>query len=129
MAKFWITIAVLFSLIAQSAMVNAMPTSASTSGRSGQIILVMDAEMNCTMPDCSTSDCLQYCQDSMTSHCQTHCVSSLYIEPAVLELTFANPASKRIAIQGWAMKTADLGLITQPPIHCNVFRFFQRKTD
>ncbi|KZK70833.1 hypothetical protein A1L58_12665 [Shewanella baltica] len=115
MAKFWITIAVLFSLIAQSAMVSAMPTSASTNGHSSQTMLMMDAEMNCTMPDCSASDCLQHCQDSMTSHCQTHCLSSLYLEPAVLELAFANPASKRIAIQGWAMQTADLGLITPPP--------------
>ncbi|MEI8601497.1 hypothetical protein ACRN97_15960 [Shewanella baltica] len=115
MAKFWITIAVLFSLIAQSAMVSAMPTSAKTNGHSSQTMLMMDAEMNCTMPDCAASDCLQHCQDSMTNHCQTHCLSSLYLEPAVLELAFANPASKRIAIQGWAMQTADLGLTTPPP--------------
>ncbi|MCS6260560.1 hypothetical protein G3479_15090 [Shewanella baltica] len=115
MAKFWIAIAVLFSLIAQSAMVSAMPTSANTNGHSSQTMLMMDAEMNCTMPDCSASDCLQHCQDSMTNHCQIHCLSSLFIEPAALKLAFANPASKRIAIQGWAMQTADLGLITPPP--------------
>ncbi|PIW62980.1 hypothetical protein [Shewanella sp. CG12_big_fil_rev_8_21_14_0_65_47_15] len=115
MAKFWITIAVLFSLVAQSAMVNAMPTLANTDSHSSQTMLMMDAEMNCTMPDCSISDCLQHCQDSMTSHCQTHCLSSLFLEPAALKLAFANPSSKPIAIQGWAIQTTNLGLTTPPP--------------
>jgi hypothetical protein len=120
MAKFWITIALLFSLIAQSAMVNAMPSAAANDQHSSHRVQMMGGKISCTIPGCPSTDCLQLCQDSLTSHCKTHCLAQLYLEPSHLQLVLATLASKRIAIQSWAIQTVDLGLTTPPPNSSNL---------
>ncbi|MFB2780491.1 hypothetical protein ACE017_15145 [Shewanella mangrovisoli] len=120
MAKFWITIALLFSLIAQSAMVNAMPTPAMNDLYDAHYVQMTsmqmaDGKMNCAMPDCPPDECMLHCQDSLTNHCKTHCLAQLYLTASQPQLALMNHASKRIAVQGWAIQTADLGLTTPPP--------------
>ncbi|MCL1120861.1 hypothetical protein N7V09_03425 [Shewanella seohaensis] len=115
MAKFWITIALLFSLIAQSAMVNAMPTSAMNDSHDTPSMQMVDGKMKCTMPDCPSDECMLHCQDSLTNHCKTHCLAQLYLSTSQPQIALMNHASKRIAVQSWAIQTADLGLTTPPP--------------
>lgn len=115
MAKFWITIALLFSLIAQSAMVNAMPTSAMNDFHDISSMQMVDGKINCTMPDCPPDECMLHCQDSLTNHCKTHCVAQLYLSTSQPQLALMSHASNRITNKSWAIQTADLGLTTPPP--------------
>lgn len=116
MAKFWITIALLFSLIAQSAMVSAMPTPAAMNDQnSTDCMQIIDGKVKCTMPISLSDECMQHCQDALTNHCQTHCLTQLYIGTAHPQLALMNHISMRIAIQGWTIQTADLDLATPPP--------------
>jgi len=115
MAKFWIVIALLFSLITQSAMVNAMPTSAIYDFHDATSMQMVDGKMKCTMPYCASDECMLHCQDSLTNHCKTHCLAQLYLTASQPQLTSMGHASKRITVQSWAIQTVDLGLATPPP--------------
>ncbi|GCF90610.1 hypothetical protein [Shewanella sp. M-Br] len=115
MTKYWITIALLFSLIAQSAIVNAMPASAMNDLYDIHCMQMTDSKMNCAMSDCPPDECMQHCQYSLTNHCKTHCLAQLYLTATQLQLALTNNVSWRIATQSWAIQTADLELTTPPP--------------
>ncbi|MCH1929972.1 hypothetical protein L9G16_07250 [Shewanella sp. A25] len=126
MAKFWITIALLFSLIAQSAMANAMPMPLSKSPTSATIVTMQSTshasdmkmthgKMNCTMPNCDMADCTKHCQEMLAGNCQVQCVAQLYLSPTqLLHVPFLQ-VNLPIVTQAWAVQTADLGLTTPPP--------------
>ncbi len=117
MTKFWITIALLLSLIAPSAMVNAMPSKAMDYSQNthGMQIHTSDSDMKCAMPDCPSDDCMQHCKDSLSSHCHSHCLGQLFLSPEHQYLPPITNIHSSVATQSWAVQTAELGLTTPPP--------------
>ncbi|MGL4221222.1 MAG: hypothetical protein ACRCSS_11430 [Shewanella sp.] len=115
MAKFWITIALLFSLFSQSTIVKAMPTPAINDLFHSHCMQMADDNINCVAQDGTQEECMIHCQDSLTNHCKTHCLAKLFITSPPLPLVLMSHASKLITSSSWAIQTAELGLTTPPP--------------
>ncbi|MGL4615184.1 MAG: hypothetical protein ACRCVV_15050 [Shewanella sp.] len=112
MTKFMI-LALLFSLFAPNATVNALP-SVINNLSSGHSVPMLE---RASTPELSlmTTDCVQSCQESSANHCQIHCTAPPYLVPAGAIFTAPQIVSSDISIQSWAASTVILNLTIPPP--------------
>lgn len=75
----------------------------------------INVEVSCTQSECLSSDCLQHGQTNLSSHCQVHCLSPLYIKPSDFEFPLSFQTKQSIATQAWTSQTVILSLTTPPP--------------